>query len=141
MKNNYKYSKKSQGKLETCHPDLQKIYSEAIKLIDLTILEGLRTKEQQEEYVRTGKSTTLNSKHLIQPDGYSHAVDAAPFPIDWKDTARFAYYQGIIRGIAHVLAERGEISHRTRSGMDWDGDGQLSDHTFVDGPHVELIKK
>jgi len=130
----YKFSKRSLERLETCHPDIQKICKELIKIMDVTVLEGVRTKEQQEEYVRTGKSKTMNSKHLKQADGYSHAVDLAPFPIDWKDAERFAYMQGMVRGIAL------QMGIEIRSGIDWDSDGQVKDHTFFDGPHFELKK-
>lgn len=37
------------------------------------VVEGVRTKHRQRELVRTGKSRTLNSKHLI-----GDAVDIAP---------------------------------------------------------------
>lgn len=129
----YKFSKKSLEKLSTAHPDLQKIYHELIKVMDVTILEGLRSKERQEELVRTGFSKTLNSKHLKQPDGYSHAVDAVPFPIDWKDTERFAYMCGMIRGIAQ------QLNIKVRVGCDWDSDGVIKDHSFLDYPHTELL--
>lgn len=128
----YKFSKKSKDKLATCHPNIQKICNELIKIMDVTVLEGVRTKEQQEEYVRTGKSKTMNSKHLKQQDGYSHAVDLVPYPIDWSDTKRFAYMQGMVRGIAL------QLGIEVRSGIDWDSDGQLKDHTFFDGPHFEI---
>jgi peptidoglycan L-alanyl-D-glutamate endopeptidase CwlK len=131
----YKYSRKSLDRLNTCHPDLQKIMKELIKLMDVTIIEGERSKEKQEELVRTGMSKTLNSKHLKQSDGYSHAVDAAPYPIDWNDREGFAYMQGMIRGIAHMM------NIEVRSGIDWDADGKIKDHSFFDGPHVELRKK
>jgi len=39
------------------------IYAETIG-VDLTFGEAYRTKYQQEEYVRTGKSKTMNSNHL-----------------------------------------------------------------------------
>lgn len=130
----YKFSKKSLEKLNTCHPDIQKICHELIKIMDVTVLEGVRTKEQQEEYVRKGMSKTMNSKHLKQADGYSHAVDLAPYPIDWNDRERFAYMQGMVRGIALQLGVN------IRSGIDWDSDGQIKDHTFFDGPHFELKK-
>lgn len=135
-----KYSKRSKAKLETCHPDLRKIYNEVIKCIDVTILEGIRTFEQQEEYLRKGFSQTMKSKHLPQSDGYSHAVDAAPYPIIWDDKLRFCYYQGIVKGIAHILYKNKEIGHRTRHGIDWDGDGDIKEHKLFDGPHVELKK-
>jgi peptidoglycan L-alanyl-D-glutamate endopeptidase CwlK len=40
--------------------------------------DGLRTEAEQAEYVRTGVSTTLNSKHLKQADGFGHAADLVP---------------------------------------------------------------
>jgi len=131
----YKFGRKSKEKLATCHPDIQKICNELIKIMDVTVLEGIRTKEQQEEYVRTGKSKTMNSRHLDQGDGYSHAVDLAPYPIDWNDRERVVYMQGMIRGIAQ------QLGIEVRSGIDWDSDGQVKDHTFFDGPHFELKKK
>lgn len=128
----YKFSKKSLERLNTCHPDLQRICRELIKIMDVTILEGIRTKEQQLEYFRIGRSKTKNSKHLKQQDGYSHAVDLAPWPIDWNDRERFIYMQGMIRGIAQ------QLGIEVRSGIDWDSDGNIKDHNFFDGPHIEL---
>lgn len=130
----YKFSRKSQAKLDTCHPDIRRICDELIKIMDVTVIEGVRSVQQQEEYVRTGKSKTMKSKHLKQDDGWSHAVDLAPYPIDWSDSQRFAYMQGMIRGIAH------QLGIKVRSGIDWDSDGQLKDHTFFDGPHFEIVK-
>lgn len=130
----YKYSKKSLEKLSTCHPDLQKICHELIKLMDVTVLEGVRTPDAQDELFHKGMSRTRNSLHLPQDDGYSHAVDLAPFKIDWEDRERFIYMQGMIRGIAHMM------NIPIRSGIDWDSDGEIKDHTFFDGPHIELKK-
>lgn len=101
-------------------------------MIDFTVIEGVRTLEIQGEYYRTGKSKTMNSKHIIQKDGYSHAVDIAPYPVNWEDTVRFAYLAGIIRGIAKNKGV--EI----RWGGDWDSDGDIHDQTFNDLPHFEL---
>ena len=123
----YKFGKKSKQELSTVHPDLQKIMNELIKLMDVTIVEGLRSKEYQEKLVRLGFSQTLKSKHLT-----GDAVDVCPYPIDWEDRERFIYMQGMIRGIAHMMGIP------VRSGIDWDSDGSLKDHTFFDGPHVEL---
>lgn len=131
----YKYSKRSLARLETCHPDLQKVFKEVIKHVDCSILEGIRTIEQQEEYVRTGKSRTMKSRHLVQPDGYSHAVDVAPYPIDWKDTGRFTHFAGIVRGIA--LSMGVDLVW----GGDWDQDLSTKDHSFFDAPHYQLKKK
>lgn len=137
----YKYSKRSMDRLKTCHPDLQKLLMEAIKHYDITILEGIRTKERQEELVRTGMSKTMNSKHLDQGDGYSHAVDCALWPIDWNDRDRFVFLQGFLKGLSVSMKEKGEISHDIRLGIDWDGDGNIKEHSFFDGPHVEIRMK
>ena len=40
-----------------------------------SVYEGIRTVEKQREYVRTGRSWTMNSLHFKQSDGTSHAVD------------------------------------------------------------------
>lgn len=134
----FKYSKKSLDKLNTCHPDIQKILKEAIKYYDITILEGVRTKERQEELVRTGMSKTMDSKHLAQSDGHSHAVDCALWPIDWNDRDRFVFLQGYLKGLADSMKASGQITHTLRLGVDWDSDGNIKEHSFFDGPHIEL---
>jgi len=135
----YKYSSKSAAKLATCHPDIQKLLNKAIKYYDITILEGVRSLERQEELVRTGMSKTMNSKHLKQDDGYSHAVDCALWPIDWDDRERFVFLQGYLKGLADAMYEAGEITHKLRLGVDWDGDGNIKEHSFFDGPHIEIV--
>lgn len=128
----YKFGTRSQERLKTCHPDLQRIANELIKMMDVTVLEGIRTPEQQAENVKNGVSKTHDTKHLKQPDGYSHAMDLAPWPIDWNNRERFVYMQGMIRGIAQ------QLGIKIRSGIDWKSDGNISN--FFDGPHVELDK-
>jgi peptidoglycan L-alanyl-D-glutamate endopeptidase CwlK len=134
----FNYSSKSLAKLNTCHPDIQKVLKEAIKHYDITILEGVRTKERQEELVRTGMSKTMNSKHLAQDDGFSHAVDCALYPVDWNDRERFVFLQGYLKGLADQMKASGQITHTFRNGVDWDSDGNIKEHSFFDGPHVEL---
>jgi peptidoglycan L-alanyl-D-glutamate endopeptidase CwlK len=108
------------------HPALIDVLEEAIKYYDFSVLEGLRSDERQKVLYDTGKSQTLNSKHLRQSDGYSHAVDIAPYPIDWEDTDRFTHLAYLIKGIA---ASKG-IS------IGWGGDWR----SLVDCPHFELRK-
>ena len=97
-----KFSKKSQALLDQVHPDLQLVLSYAIKHIDFTILDStIRTKEQQAQYVKEGKSKTMNSKHLKRflpkyGKEYSLAVDIMPYfsstpHTDWDDTLEFCY--------------------------------------------------
>jgi hypothetical protein len=133
----YRYSKTSQAKLATVHPDLQRLFNEAIKHLDIKILEGARSFQTQRAYFESGASSTMNSKHLIQSDGYSHAVDSAPWPINWntKDTrvaGEWYLYAGFLKGLAQGMGI--EI----RIGADWDGDFDIHDQKFDDLVHIEL---
>lgn len=82
----YVLGDKSRERLEGVHPKLVAVVERAIgiSLVDFTVLEGLRDLARQRKLLAEGKTTTLNSRHLT-----GHAVDLAPWPIDWKDTGRF----------------------------------------------------
>lgn len=129
------FSKRSNALLDGCHPDLGRLFREVVRHFDCTILPStLRTVEEQREFVRTGASKTMNSKHLPTPEHpYSRAVDAVPYPIDWSDAQRMLYFGGFVMGVAS------QMGIRVRWGHDWDGDTDLRDQTFNDGPHFELI--
>ena len=73
----YKLSNRSLERLNGVHPDLVAVVKLAITLtaVDFMVVEGLRDLETQKRYVAEGKSQTLKSKHLRQPDGFGHAVD------------------------------------------------------------------
>lgn len=77
------YSLGAKSIAECCgvHPDLVGVFSDAIgySAQDFSIHDGLRTEAEQREYVRRGVSKTMNSKHMKQPDGFGHAIDAVPF--------------------------------------------------------------
>ena len=116
----YSLGKKSKQKLEGVHEDIVAVVELAISKseYDFTVLEGLRSVERQKELVDTGKSTTMNSRHLN-----GHAVDIAPWPIswDWDD-----YYP-----IAKVIKEAAE---ELDVDFEWGGDWK----TFPDAPHWQL---
>ena len=123
----YKFGKRSKERLKGVKPELVNVLNELVKIMDVTIIEGLRSKERQEELVASGASKTKYSKHLE-----GKAVDLAPYPIDWKDRDRFHYMGGMIRGIAK------QLNVNVRWGGDWDGDGETKDNGFDDLVHVEL---
>lgn len=126
------FGEHSMAALETAHPNLQLLFKEVVKGFDCTVLEGHRTKEAQEEAVRTGRSKVHwpNGKHNQEP---SLAVDVAPYPINWNDRERFYYFAGYVKGVAYRMG----IS--IRWGGDWDSDTQVHDQTFFDLPHFELV--
>lgn len=134
------FSSKSLRRLETCHKDLQTLFEEVVRRYDCTILEGHRSPERQRELVEQGLSKTQNSRHLTSP---SMAVDVIPYPFkssDWRNMKRFYHFQGYVKATFQQLQEAGEIdpTHELVCGLDWDGDNDLDDQSFMDGPHFEL---
>ena len=139
----YKYGKTSKARLATVHPDLQLILNEAIKWMDISILCGVRSREEQDQLYVDGKSqkTWPNSKHnVLVPGQKAMAVDTAPYPVKWDDHPRFYMMVGRIKQIADELYAAGKISHKIRCGADWDMDGETNDQKFHDLPHFELVK-
>lgn len=67
----------SKKNLAGVHPKLAAIAEKALSLstVDFSIIDGVRTIEEQRKYFAQGASRTMKSKHLIQPDGFAHAID------------------------------------------------------------------
>lgn len=126
------FSALSEQRLSTCAQPLQDLLREAIKHVDFTVIYGHRGKEDQDDAYRSGASTLKwpLSKHNQLP---SLAVDVAPYPIDWNDTARFARLFGFIERIAQ------EKGIKIRWGGDWNGNYRTKDERLVDMPHIELV--
>lgn len=124
-----RFSAKSLDRLDTCHPELRRLFLDVVAVHDCTVLEGHRSLERQAELVAEGKSKVRRSKHNETP---SLAVDVAPYPIRWDDTARFVAFGVYVCGRAR------ELGIPLRWGGDWDGDGDRSDQTFDDLVHFEL---
>ena len=123
----FKFGKRSKERLKGVNPKLVNVLNELIKIMDVTIIEGLRTEARQMELLAQGKSKTKYSKHLE-----GKAVDLAPYPIDWEDRERFHYMGGMIRGIGK------QQGVDIRWGGDWDSDGEIKDNSFDDLVHVEI---
>lgn len=146
------YSATSLKRLEGVHPDLRRVFmryaKDAAPEDDIIIIQGTRTKEEM--WVNYGKGRTvaqcaakgvpakyakptepkvtwlndpLMSNHRIHSDGFGHAVDAAPYPIDWNNLARF---RRMVVGIKAAAKAEGVA---IVSGADW---------TKPDLPHTEL---
>lgn len=124
-----KYSNKSIKILNTAHPQLQKLFNEAIKYVDISIVCGYRGQLEQQNAYNKGNSKVQwpNSKHNKQP---SMAVDFKPYP-DGK-AIDYVYVAGIIMGIAKML------KINIKYGGDWNNNFKASDESFLDGGHIEL---
>ena len=127
-----KFSAISRERLETCDERLQTVFNEVIKHFDCAILEGHRGKDLQHLYFTQHKSKLdwPNGEHNKIP---SKAVDAMPYPVNWKDVNRCCYFAGFVVGIAATMGIK------IRWGKDWDMDTDLNDQTFMDSPHFELV--
>lgn len=130
-----RYSATSRAKLDTCHQDLQRIFQLVLVYIDHTILCGRRSMEEQDELFRLGRSQLCwpSSKHCAEAPDLSRAVDAAPYPIDWKDRERATLFAGYVLGIAKARWGIG-----LRWGGDWNQDWKVADNHFDDLWHFEL---
>ena len=122
-----KFGKRSKERLRGIDTRLVNVLNELVKIMDVTIIEGLRSEQRQEKLLKEGSTKTKFSKHIT-----GKAVDLAPYPIDWKDRDRFHYMGGMIRGIAK------QLNVPVRWGGDWDGDGETKDNSFDDLVHVEI---
>lgn len=135
----YRFSKKSQEKLSEGHKDLQLIVRASLinSDIDFGISEVLRTLEKQKENVRTGKSKTMNSKHLTGEafDSYAY-VDG---DVSW-DSKYYCYLAGVIMSTARTLFRQGLTEHIIRWGGNFDQDGDIMEQSFNDLCHFELYK-
>ena len=119
----YSFGTKSSEKLAQVHPDLQRVFNEAIKNspLDFSITEGLRTIERQKELFSAGKSQTMRSRHLG-----GHAVDIGVLvngALNWD----FNNYQLVADHVKAVASKLGIT-------IEWGGDWM----SFKDGPHFQL---
>ena len=119
----YQLGNRSLQSLSGVHPDLVAVVKRAIEISeqDFTVLEGIRNINRQRELVKTGKSTTMNSRHLT-----GHAVDLAPWPISWD----WEYFYPIADAMK-AAAEELDVN------LEWGGDWK----SFPDGPHFQLSRK
>ncbi len=128
----YKFGKRSRARLKGVDSRLVNVLNELIKIMDVTIIEGVRSAETQNKYFKDGKSKLdgINKKSNHQ---LGKAVDLAPYPINWKESNRFYYMGGMVRGIAK------QLNLKIRWGGDWDSDGETKDQTFMDLVHIEIL--
>lgn len=125
----YKLSSRSLGHLEGVHPNLVRVVKRAILITrtDFGVVCGVRLLETQQEYFAQGKTTTLNSKHLVQADGFSHAVDLACYDDKGKLTYDTGWFNWVIQAMFTAAILEGVP---IRAGGLW--------RTFIDAPHFEL---
>ena len=117
---------RSLSRLRNIHPDLIRVVKKAAAIsdVDFTVLEGLRTKERQEQLKKQGATKTMNSRHLT-----GHAVDLAPM-LDGVISWDWPLYHRLAKIVKTAAVIEGVP-------ITWGGDWR----TFKDGPHWELSWK
>lgn len=154
----YALGTKSKQKLATVHPDLARVIALAITLSpqDFTVLETLRTEATQREYVRTGASQTMDSRHLPGPNGKARAADLGAYVagmVRWEwdlyppiaDAMRRAAIQLNIPvrwgGAWVLLNDLGSLAAVKRAVAQYTAARKAQrKKAFLDGPHFELPK-
>jgi peptidoglycan L-alanyl-D-glutamate endopeptidase CwlK len=147
----FNLSQRSLNKLDGVHPDMVSVVKRAIELtdVDFGVTYGVRTLAEQE------RSQTMKSKHLIQGDGYSHAVDLVAYfgsNVSWE----LNVYDNICDAMAAAAREVGcaikwgaawsEGDIRSYPGTAEDAMNAYIDlrrsqgrRPFIDAPHFELM--
>ena len=119
----YLLGNRSKENLKGVHKDLVAVVELAIQITkqDFTVIEGLRSLSRQEQLVRKGSSTTMNSRHLT-----GHAVDIVPWVnggVSWD----WAHYTEVKAAMFEAAKELGVA-------VEWGGNWKK----FPDGPHWQL---
>ena len=122
---NFKLSQRSLDRLKGVDANLVKVVKRAIQIsqYDFMVVEGLRSKETQAEYVKKGVSKTMNSYHLT-----GHAVDLAPLEngaIDWNN--KKGQFDAVAKAVKQAAKE---LNVQIEWGGDW--------VRFVDKPHFQV---
>ena len=153
----FRLSQRSLDKLDGVHPEMVATVQKAIELtdVDFGVTYGVRTLEAQKELVASGRSQTMKSKHLVQGDGYSHAVDLVAYfgsNVSWE----LNVYDNICDAMAEAARQIGraikwgaawsEGDIRTYPGTAEDAMNAYIDlrrsqgrRPFIDAPHFELM--
>ena len=152
----FKLSGRSLGKLEGVHPVLVDTVKRAIEVssVDFGVIYGVRSLAEQKRLYEAGRSQTMKSKHLVQEDGYSHAVDLMAY--DGSDPSwDIIMYDDIADAMKEAALETGaKICWGAAWQIDdiakWDGTMEQamnayidlrrsqSRRPFIDGPHFQV---
>jgi len=152
----FKLSGRSLNKLEGVHPTMVDTVKRAIELskVDFGVIYGVRSLAEQKRLYEAKRSQTMKSKHLVQEDGYSHAVDLMAY--DGSDPSwDIVMYDDIADAMKAAAIETGaKICWGAAWQIDdiakWDGTMEQamnayidlrrsqSRRPFIDGPHFQL---
>jgi peptidoglycan LD-endopeptidase CwlK len=148
----FKLSQRSIERLDGVNDRLVDVVCRAIEIttVDFGVTEGLRTVETQRQYVATGKSQTMDSKHLR-----GEAVDLVAYingQVSWElnlyDNIADAMKQAAIEknvairwgaawSVPDIRLWRGTMEEAMMYYIDIRR--KMNKRPFIDGPHFELV--
>ncbi|MFN4092377.1 MAG: M15 family metallopeptidase [Brevundimonas sp.] len=145
----------SHARLKGVHPDLAAAVRFAIQLTthDFIVHDGVRTLARQRQMVAAGASRTLRSRHLVQPDGFGHAVDLVPYiggKVRWEWKPLYAIAAAMREAAIEWKVDLiwGGVWDRhlaylpeTAAGLEAAVKAYCARHPgpdFIDGPHFEI---
>lgn len=128
---NVKLGQRSLDRLKGVNPSLVAVFKRACETMpfDVTVLEGLRSYERQQELLKQGATKVSISRHMS-----GNALDIAPYPIDWNDLGRFQIVA------EHMFKAAKELGIAIRWGGTWERTftKPVKWAKFLDAPHFEL---
>lgn len=148
----FSLGEKSLTNLGGVHPQLVAVVKEAIELskADFTVYEGLRSLAHQAELVAAGASKTMSSKHLVQIDGFGHAVDLVPW-VAGQPRWEWGPIYHIARAVRQAATNQnvelvwGGVWDRTLNALTGSIEDEVKAYSarhpgpdFLDGPHFQL---
>ena len=147
----FRLSAASLAKLEGVDTNLASVVKRAIQitLVDFSVIEGLRTVEQQRILVAKGASQTMDSKHIT-----GRAVDLMAY-VDGRASWELNLYDDIALAMKYAATE---LKVKIRWGAAWnvpdltkwngtmegamnyyiDSKRKVNQRPFIDAPHFEL---
>ena len=137
------WGKKSIERLDGLDPLLRQVLDRALsyQILDISIIQTVRSKEEQDEYFRTGKSKVKwpNGKHNVTEDSpLAKAADVAPY-IPGRGVSWNKLHCCVLAGIILAAAKEEEVA--IRWGGNWDMDSEpITDQDFQDLVHFELVE-
>ena len=154
----FKLSGRSLNKLEGVHPVLVDTVKRAIEVssVDFGVIYGVRSLAEQKKLYEAKRSQTMKSKHLVQEDGYSHAVDLMAY--DGSDPSwDIVMYDDIADAMKEAAIETGAkicwgAAWHINDISEWSGTMEQAMNAyvdlrrssgrrpFIDGPHFQLSK-
>ena len=152
----FKLSGRSLNKLEGVHPTMVDTVKRAIEVskVDFGVIYGVRSLAEQEKLYKAGRSQTMKSRHLIQGDGTSHAVDLMAYDGSNPSWDIVMYVDIADAMKAAALKTGAKIGWGAAWQIDdiakWDGTMEeamnayidlrrsQSRRPFIDGPHFQL---